>query len=135
MNPEVLSSTSSLVIALLASASIYFMFLGLFVLWIIDGRIKKEQVLHALLAVILVWIITEIIKSLIPIPRPFRTNGLPPLTLTIPSDNSFPSFHAAAAFSLATSIWLHDKKMGIGFIVFACFVAWGRILGNVHFLF
>jgi len=134
MNPAVLSSSSSIAIAFLASVFIYIMFLGLLFLWLIDGRIKKEQVLHALMAVGLVWVFTEVIKSLLPIPRPFLNNGFPPLTLTIPQDHSFPSFHAAAAFALSTSIWLHDKKTGIWFILFAAIVAWGRILGNVHYL-
>ena len=134
MNPAVLSSSTSIVIAFLASIFIYIMFLGLLVLWLVDGRIKKEQVLHALMAIGLVWIITEVIKSLFPIPRPFLTNGFPPLTFTIPQDHSFPSFHAAAAFALATSIWLHEKRIGLWFIVFAVIVAWGRILGNVHYL-
>lgn len=134
MNPEVLSSSSSIIIAFIASLSIYFIFLGLFILWIIDGRVKKEQVLHAIFSVILVWVISELIKSLLPIPRPFEINGFPPLTLTIPSDNSFPSSHSAVAFAVSTSLWLHDKKLGFWFIFFACVVAWGRILGNVHSL-
>ena len=134
MNPAVLSSSTSIVIAFLASIFIYIMFLGLLVLWLVDGRIKKEQVLHALLAIGLVWIITEVIKSLFPIPRPFLMNGFPPLTFTIPQDHSFPSFHAAAAFALSTSIWLHDKRIGMWFIFFAAFVAWGRIFGNVYYL-
>jgi undecaprenyl-diphosphatase len=134
MNSTVLSDQSNLLITFLASFLIWFMFAGLITLWLIDGRIKKEQVLHALFSALLAWIISQMIKSLLPTLRPFEINGEPPLTITVPFDSGFPSGHTAASFGLATSIWLHNKKVGFVFILAAILVGWGRIISNVHYL-
>jgi undecaprenyl-diphosphatase len=109
------------------------MFAGLLVLWVIDGRIKKEQVLHALMAAIIAWGATQMIKSVIPTSRPYVKNGRQELTLTVHNDNSFPSSHAAIAFGIATTVWLHDKKWGGAFLASALLIGTGRILGNVHY--
>lgn len=111
------------------------MFFGLFVLWIIDGRIKKEQAAHALFAAILAWIISHMIKELFPTPRPFEINDLPVFTLTslTQTNGAFPSAHTAAAFAMAVTVWLHDKGVGSAFLIGAFLVGVGRILGNVHF--
>jgi undecaprenyl-diphosphatase len=109
------------------------MFLGLLILWVIDGRIKREQVLHALFAAVVAWGIAQVIKAVFPTLRPFELNGLTPLTLLPSSDGAFPSGHTAAAFALATTIWLHDKKMGSVFVVAALTVGVARVWGNVHY--
>lgn len=109
------------------------MFGGLFILWIVDGRIKREQALHALISATLAWIAGGLVKDLFPILRPFKINGFPPLTFTIPSDASFPSIHAAVAFSLAITIWMHNKKIGVLYLVAAFLVGVSRVVGNVHF--
>jgi undecaprenyl-diphosphatase len=133
MNPAVLSGNTSLVVTFAASFLIWFMFAGLIFLWFIDGRLKKEQVLHALFASLVAWVLTQMIKGLIPTLRPFQVSGGLPMTLTIPLDASFPSIHAAVAFALAVSIWLHDKKIGYVFLAGAFLVSWGRIASNVHY--
>ena len=109
------------------------MFAGLLILWVIDGRIKKEQVLHALLSAGVAWGVAQIIKALFPTLRPFEVNGLIPLTLFPSSDGAFPSGHSAAAFAMATTIWLHDKKIGSAFMVLALLVGVARVWGNVHY--
>lgn len=110
------------------------MFIGLIVLWVIDGKIKKETVLHALLAAVLAWVVALMLKSLLPHSRPFSLNGFPPLTFTTPSaESSFPSGHSAIAFGVAASVWLHSRRIGIWFLVAAAFVGLGRIVSNVHF--
>lgn len=109
------------------------MFLGLLILWVIDDKIKREQVLHALFAVVVAWGIAQVIKAVFPTLRPFELNGLTPLTLVPSSNGAFPSGHTAAAFALATTIWLHDKKMGSVFVVAALTVGVARVWGNVHY--
>lgn len=133
-NPQVLASSDTFFITFLASFLIWFMFGGLVVLWLIDGKIKKEEALHAFFATLIAWVITEMLKSLIPTQRPFITQEINPLTITIPGPASFPSGHSAAAFATASTVWLHDKKSGYYFIVMAFLVALGRILSNVHTL-
>jgi undecaprenyl-diphosphatase len=134
MNPLVLASHRSFVVTFLASVLVWFMALGLIILWVIDGKIKKEQVLHAVFASLLAWLLSQMIKSIFPFPRPFVTNGMIPLTITIPTDSAFPSGHASFAFGMATSVWLHDKRTGFIFIILACLVGFGRIASNVHYL-
>lgn len=120
-------------ITFIASILIWLMYAGLVVMWVIDGRIKREQALHALFSSIIAWIIAQMIKTILDTPRPFMVNGEPPMTLTSHTDPAFPSAHTALAFSLATSVWLHDKKVGATFVVLALLVGFGRVLANVHY--
>ncbi|MBI2066104.1 phosphatase PAP2 family protein [Candidatus Woesebacteria bacterium] len=124
---------TNLLITFLASFLIWLMFGGLLILWLIDGKIKREQVLHALLAAGVAWGVAQVIKAVFPTTRPFELNGLIPLTLIPSSDGAFPSGHAAAAFALATTIWLHDKKVGSAFVIAALIVGAARVWGNVHY--
>lgn len=116
-----------------ASYLIWFMFAGLFILWVIDGKIKKEQVLHALVSAIVAWALSEMIKSLFPTLRPFRVNGDLPLTAVTPTNSAFPSAHTAVAIALGVTIWLHDRKVGFPFLVLGIIVGVARVLGNVHY--
>ena len=65
MNPAVLSGETSIFVTFLASILIWLMFAGLVFMWVIDGRIKREQALHALFATLIAWTLTLMIKSLI----------------------------------------------------------------------
>lgn len=134
MDVQLLENLGFWPITFLASFLIWVMFAALFVLWIVDGKFKKEQVFNALLATIIAWSISELIKTMFPTLRPFMVNNLPPRTLTVHLDPAFPSAHTAMAFGLASSIWHHHKKIGYAFILSAIFVGVGRVLGNVHFL-
>lgn len=120
-------------ITFLASFLIWFMFAGLFVLWALDGKVKKEQVLHALTASIFAWLVAQMIKNLFPTARPFEVVGSLPLTMTTPSGSAFPSGHTAAAFGLAVTLWLHDRRTGIIYLLAAIAVGIARVLSNVHY--
>jgi undecaprenyl-diphosphatase len=122
------------IVTFLASFAVWLLFAGIVVLWLIDGRIKKETAVHALASALVAWVLAEMIKSLIPSLRPFEINGLSPLTLTVPSGAAFPSGHTAVSFGLATAVWLHNKKIGLAFVIGALGVGLGRVLGNVHSL-
>ena len=125
---------SEALIRFLASFLIWLMFGGLLALWIFDGRVKKEQALHAFVVTLLAWVITQMLKSLLPTTRPFLLNGEPSLTLLAHNDGSFPSSHSAVAFSLATALWLHNKRLGFFYFLAAFLVGLGRVLANVHYL-
>jgi len=116
----------------LASFLIWFMFAGLLVLWIFRKGLRTYQVLHILTVIFIVFLITDVIKGTIPANRPFVTDGIDPLTITIPKDNSFPSAHAAIAFSLTFGIYKHNKKYGMIFLLPATLVGVGRIISYVH---
>lgn len=121
-----------MVITFLASYLIWILFAGLAYLWVIDGRIKKEVALHAFLATAVAVGIAELVKMLIPVPRPFLMNHLIPLTATIPTDASFPSSHTAAGFALSFSVWRHNRKAGWFFLGIALVIGISRVLAQVH---
>lgn len=120
-------------ITFLASILIWLMFFGLLVLWVVDGKIKKEIVVHAVFTALVAWILTEVIKAFVPSVRPFHLNGFDPLTLTIPQDSAFPSTHTAAAFAMSVTIFKHDKKVGVLYLVMSAMVGMARIIAQVHY--
>lgn len=120
-------------ITFLASILIWFMFFGLIVLWVVDGKIKKEIVIHAIFSALIAWILTEVLKNFVPTIRPFQLNSLDPLTLTTPLDNTFPSTHTAAAFAMSVTVFLHDRKVGMLYLIMAGLVGVARIMAHVHY--
>ena len=109
------------------------MFFGLVVLWVVDGKIKKETVIHAIFSCLVAYRITELIKTFFPTLRPFQFNGALPLTLTTPLDGAFPSSHTAVGFALAVTIMKHDKKVGILYLIMAGLIGIARIIAHVHY--
>lgn len=120
-------------------------FLASFLIWLLvalvvflfftqKNRAVKKDIVFALISGVLAWVLCLIVKDLIPAaPRPYRINGFPPLTITIPKDSAFPSGHSALAFGIAGSVFLKRKKLGMMLFVLAGLVGLGRIAGNVHF--
>lgn len=117
----------------LASFMIYFLFLGLIILWFIDGKIKKEQVVHSLFSVCLSFVIAVTIKEFFPSSRPYFINNLPTNVFIPPVDAAFPSTHTAIAFALSTTIFLHDRSVGLFFILSALLIGVARVVANVHY--
>ena len=122
-----------IIIEFFATFFIYFLFTGLIILWFIDGKIKKEQVFHALLACIFTAIIVFFIKYFFPTLRPFMINGRGVNVLIKPLDGAFPSWHTAQAFVLAVTIFMHDRRVGWFFLIGALAVGIARVLANVHY--
>lgn len=122
-----------LVIGFLATFLIWFLYLGLIILWFIDGRIRKEQVLHALLASLFALSIALLIKHFFPTLRPFVLNGRETDVLVKPTDGAFPSEHTALAFSIAVTIFMHDKRVGWFYLFAALVIGVARVLANVHY--
>lgn len=122
-----------LIIEFFATFLIWILYAGLVVLWFIDGKIKKEEVVHALMAGIIAWLITIVIKRAFPSLRPFVVNGREVDVLFRPNDSAFPSAHTALAFSLAVTVFLHDKKVGWLFLIGAFLIGVARVFANVHY--
>lgn len=121
------------IIVFFATVLIWFLFFGLVILWFIDGKVKKEQVLHALLAVTLSWVVILVVKHFFPTLRPYMLNGEDIDVLLTPKDGSFPSQHTAFAFSLAVTIFLHDRKIGAIYLISAILIGVARVIANVHY--
>lgn len=127
-------TSTTFIITFLASFLIWFMLVGLIILWFVDGGVKKEQVFRAFAAALLAWVIGQMLKNLLPSVRPFIVNTELPLTYTLHFDNAFPSSHTAVAFGLAITLWLHNKKLGIVYLAMAILIAVGRVFANVHYI-
>jgi len=122
-----------MIITFVASFLIWILFAGLGVLWVIDGKIKKEQVIHALFSTFTAWLMAFSIKVFFPTIRPFLIDGSTPGTLTVPHDGAFPSEHAALAFALGVTVFMHDRKVGAFYLVAAIAIGVARVLANVHY--
>ncbi len=121
------------IIEFFATFLIWLLYAGLIVLWFIDGRIKKEQVIHALLASLIAWSLAMLIKHFFPTIRPFVRNGGEVDVLIRPTDSAFPSGHTTLAFALAVTIFLHDRKVGWFYLAGALAIGTARVLANVHY--
>lgn len=122
-----------IVIEFFATFLIWILYAGLVILWFIDGKIKKEEVIHALMAGVIAWLITQFIKNAFPTLRPFVINGRDVDVLFRPNDSAFPSAHTALSFSLAITIFLHEKKVGWFFLLGALLIGVARVFANVHY--
>ena len=116
-----------------ASFLIWFLFIGLITLWFIDGKIKREQVIHALMSCLLAWAMVVTIKYFFPTTRPFMTNGKEVDVIIAPFDGAFPSWHATVAFALSVTIFMHDRKVGWWFLISAVAIGVARVVANVHY--
>lgn len=116
-----------------ATFFIWFLFVGLGILWIVDGKIKREQVAHAIFAGLFACGLAILIKHLIPAQRPFMVNGGEVDVLYRPLSSSFPSEHTALAFSLAVTVFMHDRKVGWYFLAAALLIGIARVIANVHY--
>lgn len=121
-----------IIVEFFASFVIYFLFAGLVVLWFIDGKIKKEQVVHALFACLFAFTIAALIKHFFPTLRPFVVNGRETDVLINPIDGAFPSEHTVLAFALSVTIFMHDRKIGFYFLLTSLGIGISRVLANVH---
>lgn len=118
------------IVALFSGEVTIYLMLGVVGLLLLekDNRVAKKT----LFAMAIVWIIVFTVKRLFPSLRPFEILEIVPLTV-VAENTSFPSAHAALAFTMATSVWLAKHPLGFIMLVMAVVVAVGRILLWVHF--
>ncbi len=92
----------------------------------------KKMILRAIVAVILTFFLTDILKIVFARPRPFDAAG--GWFFSTPADKwSFPSKHASTSFALATSAVLHKKALGWIAVIFAVLISISRIYLGAHY--
>ncbi len=74
-----------------------------------------------------------LLKNIIARVRPYDVNTGFQLLIEKLHDFSFPSGHTLASFEAATSIFLHNKKIGIPALVLAVLIAFSRLYLYVHY--
>ncbi|MFH1037033.1 MAG: phosphatase PAP2 family protein [Patescibacteria group bacterium] len=77
------------------------------------------------------FVITDIIRWFWYRPRPFVENSVN-LLVNHPAEASFPSGHAAFYFALSTAVYLHNKKLGIFFLISTFLITFSRVFVGVH---
>lgn len=96
------------------------------------GKKNREVFWHALFVFLITFVVVIILKELFDVPRPFEAGkSVPQAGLTF--FPSFPSAHAAVAFSVSTIVALHRIKYGIFFLILSTLIAFGRVAANVHY--
>lgn len=114
--------------------------LTLTALWLIGGDAATRQryqigMFTALIAMALANLAVFLLNAIYFRPRPFL--GLDPADITLlmykPTDSSFPSNSAAAAFAIAAAVWCVNRRIGAA--LFAAAVAYGfaRVYAGVHY--
>jgi len=106
--------------------------LALFYLWIVPGVNNKKIVFLAICSNGLVNLVIKIIDLAFFRPRPFLvipTN----LLYYRPTVSSFPSVPAAVVFSIASAIYIYNKKFGTYAIFVAAVYSVDRVIVGVHY--
>lgn len=109
-------------------------------MWVLFGivllffRKTRKCGITMILSYLMVFAIGQyVLKDLIARPRPCHIDQSIELLISRPSSFSCPSTHSGWAFAAAMSIYLHNKKIGIPFIIFSILVAFSRLYLFVHF--
>lgn len=113
-----------------------YILIALFLLLLYFSAYSRRQKIYIFWVTVISVVIArlgavEIIRFFYHRPRPFFTYKLHPLLLE--NKWSFPSGHAAFFFAMATTIYLYNKKWGIGFFVAALLMNISRIVAGVHY--
>lgn len=110
-----------------------YILLAILVLFLLRGYKKYwEMVVEALAAAVLSrFVLAEIIRFFWYRARPFVENQVNSL-LPHEATGSFPSGHATFYFALSTVVYLHNKKLGIIFLVSSFLISISRVFAGVH---
>ncbi|MEA3346287.1 MAG: phosphatase PAP2 family protein [Chloroflexota bacterium] len=100
------------------------------------GQAERERNQRAVLMAILSLLAANLLLKLCNIiyfrPRPFHAH---PVNLLFyhPTDSSLPSNIATMGFALAVSVWIGNRKAGLGFILAALLLGFARVFCGVHY--
>jgi len=110
-----------IVILLIAGCSLFF----------ISSAQRIKILLTALTALPIVFVVSRIASQLFYNPRPFVTDGVGSLFPHV-ADNGFPSDHALLVATVASLVFIYNRKLGIGLFVLGLMVGIARVLAGVH---
>jgi len=98
-----------------------------------DWRERNQRaILQAIIALFVANIVLKLCNLIYFRPRPFVDHEVN-LLFYHPTDSSFPSNPATVGFSLATAIWLYNRRLGALFLVLATLFGLARIYCGVHY--
>lgn len=98
-----------------------------------DHRERNQSaILHALIALLMANVILKLCNLIYFRPRPFDSHEVN-LLFYKPWDSSFPSNPATVGFSVATAIWLYNRRLGALLLGLATLFGLSRIYCGVHY--
>jgi undecaprenyl-diphosphatase len=111
--------------------------LFLFGLWFSgESRgVRERNQLAVLSAIVAMFVGNGFVKLLNLVfyrPRPFASHTIH-LLFYRPSDSSFPSNATSVGFSMATAVFLFNRKAGLAMYVLAFLLGFSRVCGGVHY--
>ena len=97
------------------------------------SRRWRHALFTVLVSVLAVWLIVNMIRTLMPVPRPaFYGLGIQWVPQGVRP--GFPSLHAAGTFAAAFSLWcLPSRAAMLAALLVAVVVAWSRVFLGLHF--
>ncbi|KQW54057.1 phosphatase PAP2 family protein [Variovorax sp. Root411] len=97
------------------------------------SRRWRHALFTVLVSVLAVWLIVNMIRTLVPVPRPaFYGLGIQWVPQGVRP--GFPSLHAAGTFAAAFSLWfLPSRAPMLAALLVAIAVAWSRVFLGLHF--
>ena len=108
------------------------MVLVLAVLALMQPRLRRVLWL-ALLSLLLAWVIVNLIRHWMPMPRPAALD-LGAQWLPQGPRSGFPSLHATGSFAVATALLVERRdRWALLFVLAACAIAWSRVYLGLHF--
>jgi undecaprenyl-diphosphatase len=110
----------------------YLFYLAVVIYWFTRTESNRRMVFQTLLSALLALETNKLIGAIYHRDRPFVHHHVIQL-IQHEASASFPSNHAAAAFAVATSIWLWRRKDGWIWFVFAAAIAFSRIWSGIHY--
>jgi undecaprenyl-diphosphatase len=122
------------IIILLAKYAIGISVLGIILYFFLSKDLNKKKFLITFIFTsALAFIFAKIFSHFIYDPRPFVVGHFKPL-IAHAADNGFPSDHTLLAMAIAFSVFIHNKKWGIGLFVLGLLIGLSRVFAGVHHL-
>ena len=109
-----------------------FLFVLFVLVFLYINKKHREVFWHAFLVFLVTLAVVVILKELFNAPRPFEIANIEKQA-GLTWFSSFPSAHAAIAFSVSTIVALHRRRLGIFCLMIASLIALGRVAGGVHY--
>ena len=98
-----------------------------------DRRARNQRaILRAIIALFIANVILKLCNLTYFRPRPFDSHEVN-LLFYRPWDSSFPSNPATVGFSIATAMWLYNRRLGTLLLVLATLFGLSRIYCGVHY--
>ncbi|MBC8249101.1 MAG: phosphatase PAP2 family protein [Anaerolineales bacterium] len=98
-----------------------------------DQRERNQRaILRGIIALFIANIILKLCNLIYFRPRPFVDHEVN-LLFYQPWDSSFPSNPATVGFSVATAMWLYNRRLGTSLLVLATLFGLSRIYCGVHY--